>query len=133
VPELSRRPRGIPTWAVLRSLGRDGVARLVEGLADAARGIAEGVGRLPGVEVLNDVVFTQVCIALDDDASTAELSKRLWDDGEVLAMTSAWKGRTVVRFSVSNWGTDATQVARTVRAVERALAEVRSADTPSVD
>ena len=126
VPELSRRARGIPTWAVLRSLGRTGVARLVDGLADAARGIADGVARLPGVGVLNDVVFTQVCIALDDDRATAALSERLWDDGEVLAMTSRWRDRAVVRFSVSNWGTDASQVARTVAAVERALDEVRS-------
>ncbi|AWB95233.1 aspartate aminotransferase family protein [Agromyces badenianii] len=126
VPELSRRARGIPTWAVLRSLGRTGVARLVDGLADAARGIADGVGRLPGVEVLNDVVFTQVCIALDDDRATAALSERLWSDGEVLAMTSRWRDRAVVRFSVSNWGTDASQVSRTVAAVARALDEVRS-------
>jgi glutamate/tyrosine decarboxylase-like PLP-dependent enzyme len=126
VPELSRRARGIPTWAVLRSLGRMGVARLVEGLADAARGIADGVSELPGVEVLNDVVFTQVCIALDDDRATAALSERLWEDGEVLAMTSRWRDRAVVRFSVSNWGTDASQVARTVAAVARALDEVRS-------
>lgn len=122
VPELSRRARGIPTWAVLRSLGRNGIARLVEGLADAARGIADGVSALPGVEVLNDVVFTQVCIALADDRATEELSRRLWDDGEVLAMTSRWHDRSVVRFSVSNWGTDAAQVRRTVAAVGRALA-----------
>jgi glutamate/tyrosine decarboxylase-like PLP-dependent enzyme len=121
VPELSRRARGIPTWAVLRSLGRDGVTRLVEQLADAARGIADGVRELPGVEVLNEVVFTQVCIALGDDAATEALSERLWKEGDVLAMTSRWHDRAVVRFSVSNWGTDATQVARTVGAVERAL------------
>ena len=131
VPELSRRARGIPTWAVLRSLGRTGVARLVEGLADAAAGIAEGVADLPRVEVLNEVVFTQVCIALEDDESTAALSDRLWGDGEVLAMTSRWRDRTVVRFSVSNWGTDAAEVSRTVAAVARALAEVRGAATRS--
>jgi glutamate/tyrosine decarboxylase-like PLP-dependent enzyme len=126
VPELSRRARGVPTWAVLRSLGRAGVAALVERLADAARGIAEGVAELPGVEVLNDVVFTQVCIALEDDAATAALSQRLWDDGDVLAMTSRWRDRAVVRFSVSNWQTDAAQVRRTVDAVARALADVRA-------
>jgi glutamate/tyrosine decarboxylase-like PLP-dependent enzyme len=116
----------VPTWAVLRSLGRAGVAALVERLADAARGIAEGVAELPGVEVLNDVVFTQVCIALEDDAATAALSQRLWDDGDVLAMTSRWRDRAVVRFSVSNWQTDAAQVRRTVDAVARALADVRA-------
>ncbi|WP_350346974.1 aminotransferase class V-fold PLP-dependent enzyme [Agromyces sp. G08B096] len=126
VAELSRRARGVPTWAVLRSLGRAGVRELVERLADAARAIAEGLAALPGVEVLNDVVFTQVCIALEDDASTAELSDRLWRGGEVLAMTSRWRDRAVVRFSVSNWRTDAAQAARTVAVVERTLAELRA-------
>lgn len=126
VPELSRRARGLPTWAVLRSLGRTGVAALIERLADAARGIADGVAELPGVEVLNDVVFTQVCIALEDDAATEALSERLWHEGEVLAMTSRWHDRAVVRFSVSNWQTDAAQARRTVDAVARALADVRA-------
>ena len=67
--------------------------------------------------MLNDVVFTQVCIALEDDAATEALSERLWDEGEVLAMTSRWRDRAVVRFSVSNWQTDAAQVRRTVDAV----------------
>jgi glutamate/tyrosine decarboxylase-like PLP-dependent enzyme len=126
VAELSRRARGVPTWAVLRQLGRDGIAELIDRLAGSARLIAEGVARLPGVTVLNEVVFTQVCVALDDDAATEALSARLWSDGEVLAMTSRWHDRAVVRFSVSNWGTDAAQARRTVAAVERALAAVRS-------
>ncbi|MGW9630410.1 pyridoxal phosphate-dependent decarboxylase family protein [Agromyces sp. NPDC055520] len=126
-PELSRRARGVPSWAVLRSLGREGVAALVDGLAEAARGIAVGVGALPGVEVLNEVVFTQLCIALDRDAATEALSERLWNEGEVLAMTSRWHGRAVVRFSVSNWRTDAAEVRRTVDAVARALEELSPA------
>lgn len=129
-PELSRRARGVPTWAVLRSLGRDGVARLVDGLAEAARGIADGVGALPGVEVLNEVVFTQVCIALDSDEATEALSERLWNEGEVLAMTSRWHGRAVVRFSVSNWRTDAAEVRRTVETVARTLAAIRAEADP---
>ena len=125
VLELSRRARGVPTWAVLRSLGRTGVARLVEQLAGSASIIADGLGRLPGVEVLNEVVFTQVCIALETDAATEALSERLWADGEVLAMTSRWRDRAVVRFSVSNWGTDAAQARRTVDVVARTLAAMR--------
>lgn len=126
VAELSRRARGVPTWAVLRQLGRGGIAELIDRLAGSARLIAEGVARLPGVTVLNEVVFTQVCVALEDDAATEALSARLWSDGEVLAMTSRWHDRAVVRFSVSNWGTNAAQARRTVEAVERALAAVRS-------
>jgi glutamate/tyrosine decarboxylase-like PLP-dependent enzyme len=126
VLELSRRARGIPTWAVLRSLGRTGIARLVEQLAASARIIGDGLAKLPGVEVLNDVVFTQVCVALESDAATEALSERLWADGEVLAMTSRWHDRAVVRFSVSNWGTDAAQATRTVEVVARTLAAIRA-------
>ena len=126
VPELSRRARGIPTWAVLRSLGRTGVARSSSGWRMPRAASPTAWAALPGVEVLNDVVFTQVCIALDDDAATEALSERLWDEGEVLAMTSRWHDRAVVRFSVSNWRTDAAQVRRTVDAVARALADVRA-------
>src|SRR5690606_1207705 len=70
VPEFSRRARGFPVWAVLRSLGRSGVADLVDRLCRNARRMAEGLAAGPGVEVLNDVVFTQVVFALDDDATT---------------------------------------------------------------
>ncbi|WP_436407438.1 pyridoxal phosphate-dependent decarboxylase family protein [Agromyces litoreus] len=125
VAELSRRARGIPTWAVLRHLGRAGLAALIDRLAGSARIIADGLAELPGVEVLNEVVFTQVCVALEDDAATEALSAALWEDGEVLAMTSRWHDRAVVRFSVSNWGTDAAQARRTVDAVARVLGELR--------
>lgn len=124
-PELSRRARGVPTWAVLHALGREGVIALIDRLAASAGMIAEGLAELPGVEVLNEVVFTQVCIALESDEATARLSAALWEDGEVLAMTSQWAGRTVVRFSVSNWRTDAAQAQRTVDAVRRTLASIR--------
>lgn len=126
VPELSRRARGVPVWAALRALGRRGVRELVERLADSARLIADGLAALPGVTVLNDVVFTQVCVALEDDESTIALSERLWREGEVLAMTSRWQDRAIVRFSVSNWRTDAAEARRTVAVVARAIEELRA-------
>src|SRR5690606_3826759 len=106
-------------WAALRSLGRQGVAGLVDGLADAATALAEGFRAIPGLEVLNEVVFTQVCLASRDDAATAALGEWIRDEGTVWASSSTWRGRTVVRFAVSNHGTDAEAVRRTVDAVAR--------------
>lgn len=126
VPELSRRARGVPTWAAIRALGRSGVRELVERLVSSARTIADGLAAVPGVEVLNEVVFTQVCIALEDDAATVALSERLWHDGEVLAMTSRWHDRAIVRFSVSNWRTDASEARRTVDVVARTIEALRA-------
>lgn len=124
VPELSRRARGVPVWAALRSLGREGVVDLVDGLAGAAGGIADGVRGIPGLEVLNDVVFTQVCVAATDDARTTALGEWLRAEGTVWASSSVWNGRVVVRFAVSNHGTDAAEVRRTVEALRRAAAAV---------
>lgn len=122
VAELSRRARGVPVWAALRALGSGGVAALVEGLADAAALLAEGFRDIPGLEVMNDVVFTQVCLAAEDDADTAALGDWLRAEGTVWASSSTWRGRTVVRFAVSNFSTDAAAVRRTVDAVARGAA-----------
>ncbi|MGH3040962.1 MAG: pyridoxal phosphate-dependent decarboxylase family protein [Gaiellaceae bacterium] len=70
VPEHSRRARGFPLYAALRSLGRAGVADLVERSCARARALAEGLAELPGCEVLNDVVLNQVLIRFEDDATT---------------------------------------------------------------
>jgi len=121
VPELSRRARGVPTWAVLRQLGSDGVDALVTQLAASARLLADGLAALPGVEVLNDVVFTQVCVALDGDARTDAWAKGLRADGVAFASSSRWRDRSVLRFSVSNRSTDAAQIQRTLDAAASAL------------
>ena len=122
VPELSRRARGVPVWAALRSLGRQGIVGLIDGLADAAAALAAGFERIPGLEVLNDVVFTQVCLAASEDAETAALGEWLRAEGTIWASSSTWRGRTVVRFAVSNRGTDDDAVHRTVDAVQRGAA-----------
>ena len=70
VPEFSRRARGVPVWAALRSLGRSGVADLVDSLVRHARALAAGIAAIDGAEVLNDVVYTQVSVAFGDDERT---------------------------------------------------------------
>ena len=128
VPELSRRARGVPVWAALRSLGQRGVVDLVDGLVGAAVALAEGFRAIPGLEVLNDVVFTQVCLASRRDADTIALGEWLRAEGTVWASSSTWRGRAVVRFAVSNRGTDDEAVRRTVDAVARGAAAVGIGD-----
>ncbi len=120
VPELSRRARGVPVWAVLRSLGRSGVADLVDRLAGHARAIADGIAAVDGAKVLNDVVFTQVCAAFGDDERTRGVVSRLLADGTTWMSGSRWRDRDVLRVSVSNWSTDTEDVAASLDAVRRA-------------
>jgi glutamate/tyrosine decarboxylase-like PLP-dependent enzyme len=123
VPEYSRRARGVPVWAALRSLGRSGVADLVDRLAAHARALADGIGAIPDAKIVNDVVFTQVCAAFGDDQRTREVTARLLAEGAVWMSGSSWKGRDVLRISVSNWSTDVADVTASIDAVQRAASQ----------
>ena len=125
VPELSRRARGVPVWAALKSLGRDGVASQVRTLVHRAAQLAEQLGALDGVEVLNHVDYTQVSLAFGDDAVTRAVTERVMADGRVWMSGSRWQDRDILRISVSNWSTDDADVRVAVDAVRDALAAVR--------
>jgi glutamate/tyrosine decarboxylase-like PLP-dependent enzyme len=121
VPELSRRGRAFPVWAVLRSLGRSGVADLVERLCRHAAAFAAGLDEIADVTVLNDVVFTQVCATFGTDERTEEVVRRLLADGTCWMTGSTWQGRSVLRISVSNWSTTDNDVERSLAAVRHAV------------
>ena len=123
-PELSRRARAFATWAALRSLGRSGVVDLVERLARHARSFADGAREIPGCEVLNDVVFTQVCLTFGDDDRTRAVAAALLEDGATWMSGSRWHDRAIVRISVSNWSTTDDDVRRSLDALHRAAASV---------
>ena len=125
VPEFSRRARGFTVWAALRSLGRDGVAAMVDGLAARARRFATQLSRVEGVQVVNDVVFTQVCVSLGPAAVTREVARRLLADGTAWMTPSTWRGQTVLRISVSNHRTTEADVDASVAALVRILDDVR--------
>jgi glutamate/tyrosine decarboxylase-like PLP-dependent enzyme len=126
VPEFSRRARGFTVWAALRSLGRRGVAEMVERFCRHARRFAAELAEMDGVRVVNDVVFTQVCVSFGTDEATREVAARLLKDGTAWMTPSTWHGQAVLRISVSNWRTTDEDVDRTLAAVRRVLAEVRA-------
>jgi glutamate/tyrosine decarboxylase-like PLP-dependent enzyme len=121
-PEFSRRARGVAVYAALRSLGRSGVADLVERCCRHARRFAEELGGLPGCEILNDVVLNQVLLRFADDATTRAVLETVQRSGEAWMSGTMWDGRFAIRISVSNWRTSDEDVARTVAAFERAVA-----------
>jgi glutamate/tyrosine decarboxylase-like PLP-dependent enzyme len=121
-PELSRRARGVPVWAALRSLGADGVRELVAGRAACAAELAEKLAEVPGVEVLNDVVYTQLSLAFGSDARTKAVTAYIMADGRVWMSGSRWHGRDILRVSVSNWSTDSADLDTAVQTINDALA-----------
>ncbi|GMA32850.1 pyridoxal phosphate-dependent decarboxylase family protein [Litorihabitans aurantiacus] len=126
VPEFSRRARGFTVWAALRELGRDGLAAMVAGFADHAARFARELAALDGVTVVNDVVYTQVCVAFRGDVETRAVAAALLREGTTWMTPSTWRGRSVLRVSVSNARTDDDDVARAIAALTRVLGEVRA-------
>jgi glutamate/tyrosine decarboxylase-like PLP-dependent enzyme len=122
-PQSSQRARQVEVWAVLRSLGRDGVARLVSEACDAARTIGTQL-QDGGFEVLNDVVLNQVLVRYVDGPTTERLMAALQADGRVWCGPTQWGGQTAMRISVSSWKTDqdvAAKAAETIIELARGL------------
>ncbi len=119
-PEASRRARGIPIYAALRSLGRDGVADLVARCCSHARAFAAGLSDL-GLEVVNDVVLNQVLVRAGDDDDTNRILAHVQGGGTAWMSGTSWDGRRAIRISVSGWMTTADDVTRTLSAFETAI------------
>jgi glutamate/tyrosine decarboxylase-like PLP-dependent enzyme len=117
-PELSRRARGTEVWAVLRSLGRSGLAELFERNCRQAKRFARGL-RDAGYEVLNDVVLNQVVVCFGDAARTRQVIEALQKDGTCWCGITEWRGRTAMRISVSSWATTEADVERSLEAMRR--------------
>lgn len=116
VPEMSRRARGFAFYAILRHLGREGVAALIEHTCAMARLFAQQLAELPGTRIVNEVVINQVLVEFAD-AQPGDVAAAVRASGVAFVTPSKWRGRPVLRISVSGWRTDADDVERTVSAI----------------
>ena len=114
--EFSRRARGVPIWAALRSLGRDGVSELVERHCRLARRVADGL-RDMGIEVVNRVVLNQVLARCESDDATRALREAVNASGSAWFGPSKWQGRDAFRISISSWRTQDENIDALLRAI----------------
>ena len=125
-PEWSRRARGIPIYAALRTLGRDGVAEMIERCCDLTRDFVLKLGELPGVEVLSTPIINQGLVRFldpdgDHDMRTDEVITRINESGEAWFGPTVWNGMRVMRISLSNFRTTPDDIERAVAAIKAAM------------
>jgi glutamate/tyrosine decarboxylase-like PLP-dependent enzyme len=126
VPEFSRRARGVPVYATLRTLGREGVAALVQRCCSHARQMAAVLALEEGVRVLNDVVLNQVLVRFgDNDDLTRAVVAGVQDEGTCWLSGTTWHGLGAMRISVSNWATTEADAARSADAILRVYRTLR--------
>jgi glutamate/tyrosine decarboxylase-like PLP-dependent enzyme len=129
-PESSRRARGFAVYAALRSLGRSGIADLVDRCCRLARRFAERLQQEPTIRILNDVVLNQVLVrvvppAADADAATREALRLVQEERICWLGGSHWHGMDAMRISVSNWSTTEDDIDRSADSIIRAVSKIR--------
>ncbi len=138
VPELSRRARGFATWAMIRALGRAGIADMVARHCRIARRMAAVLAAEPGIAVLNKIELNQAVIRFGaaepderGDALTQRVIERIQADGICFAGGAQWKGLWVMRLSVISWFTTDDQADRALAAIIAAWRAVQ-AEAPNI-
>jgi glutamate/tyrosine decarboxylase-like PLP-dependent enzyme len=115
-PQASQRARQVEVWAVLRTLGRQGVTDLVVRTCDHAQAMAAYL-RQAGLEVLNDVVLNQVLVRAATDDQTLALVESVQQDGTCWCGPTAWEHRPAMRISVSGWATSSEDIKKSADAI----------------
>jgi glutamate/tyrosine decarboxylase-like PLP-dependent enzyme len=132
-PESSRRARAIPLYALLRTLGRQGVQQIVRRNVALARRMGHRLAAQPGILVLNEIVLNQVLVRFegpgrDADRLTRDVIGRLQRDGTCWAGGAVWHGQQALRISVSNWSTTEDDIDRSAAAIARCHREAMNTD-----
>ncbi len=133
VPELSRRARGFATWAMIRHLGRSGIAEMVERHCALARRFADRLAQEPGIAIMNDVTLNQVIVRFGADEPplagnelTKDVIALIQSDGTCFAGGARWRGRWVMRLSVISWPTSENDIDRSAEAIIEAWHRCRA-------
>ena len=130
-PEMSRRARGIETWAAIYSLGRKGVIDLIERCCSLAELFASKLERA-GFQILNEVTLNQVLVSFGEAELTNRIIKKIQEDGTCWCGGTVWKEKTAMRISVSSWMTTEEDIEESSKAIIRiAMKEIERATAPS--
>ncbi|MGO8038811.1 pyridoxal phosphate-dependent decarboxylase family protein [Rhizobium leguminosarum] len=131
VPELSRRARGFATWAMLKHLGRDGIAALIDQCCASARLVADLLSQQPGIAILNEVTLNQLVIRFGADlpseegnALTRKTIEKIQADGIIFAGGAKWRARDVLRLSVTNFQTTSDEAQLAAQSIIAAFKSV---------
>ena len=122
-PEASRRARAVPIYAVLLTLGRQGVSDLVTRCCDRATEMADRLRAYPRITVLNEVVLNQVLVRMTSASGqniTPEVVARVQKEGVCWVGGTMWQGEPAMRISISNWSTTAADIDRSAASIAAA-------------
>lgn len=127
VMELSRRARGFAMWAMIKQLGREGVAGMVDRDIAVAQQMAAGMAAIDGAELVCSAELNQFMVRFGgDDNLTRATVEQVQRDAVAFIGGSEWRGQWVMRVSVCSIATTPEDGRITVEAVRAAWEKVRA-------
>ena len=118
----------MPVYAVIRALGRSGIAAMIDRCCDAARDLTNGIGNLPGAEILAPATTNQGLVrfhdpsGVDHDRFTDHVIDLLQAEGTAFFGGTTWHRMRAMRISVCSWATTPADVTATINATRTVLA-----------
>jgi glutamate/tyrosine decarboxylase-like PLP-dependent enzyme len=131
VPEISRRSRRIEVWAALRSLGKGGLAKLIESNCENAALFTKKLSSA-GFKILNDVVLNQVLVSFGSTETTRRVIQRVREDGTCWCGGTEWQGKAAMRISVSSWRTTKKDIEESAKIIIKIADEESKSDESPV-
>jgi glutamate/tyrosine decarboxylase-like PLP-dependent enzyme len=124
-PELSRKARGVEIWAALLSLGRRGLAEMIEQDCRLAERMATGLTKA-GFHILNEVCLNQILVSFGDAERTKQVIAAVQQEGTAWCGGTVWQSQAAMRISVSSWATSDKDADRSVEAIVKAAKTVQA-------
>jgi glutamate/tyrosine decarboxylase-like PLP-dependent enzyme len=110
VPELSRRSRAFAVWAIIKTLGREGISEMIIRHCHLAKRLAQQLSQVPGIEILNQVSLNQVIVGFGDDEQCGKMIESLARENRYLLGGATWHDRKVLRISIISWFIDEAEI-----------------------
>jgi glutamate/tyrosine decarboxylase-like PLP-dependent enzyme len=131
VPELSRRARGFATWAMIRFLGRAGIAEMVERQCDFIAALAQALEGQHGVRIAAPPTLNQLLLRfVGEDALTLATVEQIQRRGRIFTGPALWRGEWVMRVSASNYGSGPEIAGQVADEILSSLAAARQQEPP---
>jgi len=121
--DFSKRTRAIDMWAVIRSMGKDGISDMVQEMCENAKYFSDGLRKI-GYEILNEIAFNQVVARIGNDEQLDEIVKNIQNSGICWFGKTNWKNRNAFRISVSSFKTQKSDIDQCLKIFDQITAQV---------
>lgn len=117
--EMSRKAYGIVLWSIMKNLGANGVEKMIDDMCENTQYFGAELEKA-GIRLVNPPIFNQMMLQFGSDEETKAVLEEIQKSGTMWCGPSMWKGKSVIRISVSSYSTSREDIDRAVEVIKEA-------------